>query len=263
MPDAAPQAVTAKAAAPDPSPGGVATAIAAVRSVATFVAVAVYVFLAAPPGLLFALLSGRNGVLYDLGHIGIRLGLALSGIRVRVIGLERVPRDRAVAFCANHQSNVDPPVLFTKLHRRLHVLFKAELLKLPLLGRVFMAGGFVPVERGNRERALASIELGAASLRAGHSFLIFPEGTRSRTASLLPFKKGGFIMAIEAHAPVVPVAIAGGRAAMRKGSRLVWPAEVTVRVGDPIDTSGMTLDGRDALIAETRRRVEALLETGP
>ena len=83
-------------------------------------------------------------------------------------GREHLTPGRAVVFCANHQSNVDPPVLFQVLHRRLHILFKAELPKLPLLGRVFILGGFVPVERDNREAAMASIAQGAESLRAGN-----------------------------------------------------------------------------------------------
>jgi 1-acyl-sn-glycerol-3-phosphate acyltransferase len=240
-------------------PGPGATFVAAVRSVATYVAISLYVLLVAPPGLLLALGFKRPGVLYELGHGGVRLGLALSGIRCRVTGLDRVPKDRAVVFCANHQSNVDPPVLFTFLHRRLHILFKAELLKLPLLGRVFLAGGFLPVVRDNREQAMASIANGVESLKAGNNFLIFPEGTRSRTRDLLPFKKGGFLMALGAHAPVVPVAIDGGRAAMRKGSRLVWPAEVRVTVGDPIDTTQLTVEDRDQLIAMTRERIAAML----
>jgi 1-acyl-sn-glycerol-3-phosphate acyltransferase len=235
------------------------TLITALRSLATYVGISLYVLLAAPPGLLLAFAFGWNGVLYTLGHGGVRLGLFLSGIRCVVTGLDRAPRDRAVVFCANHQSNVDPPILFTYLHRRLHVLFKAELLKLPLLGRVFLAGGFVPVVRENREQALASIAKGAESLKAGNSFLIFPEGTRSRTSQMLPFKKGGFIMAITAQAPIVPVAIGGGRAAMRKGSRLVWPARVRIVVGDPIDTHGMTLQDRDRLIALTRERIAEML----
>ena len=232
---------------------------AAVRSAATFLAIAVYVLIVAPPGLLLAMAFKWPGVLYDAGRLGARLGILLAGIRCEVTGLERVPRDRALVFCANHQSNVDPPVLFASLHRRLHVLFKAELLKLPLLGRVFLAGGFVPIQRGNREKALASIAEAVRSIQAGNTFLIFPEGTRSRTRDLLPFKKGGFVMAIEAGAPIVPVAIDGGRAAMRKGSRLVWPARVTVDIGEPIETRGLTLEDRDALIASARNRIATML----
>jgi 1-acyl-sn-glycerol-3-phosphate acyltransferase len=110
---------------------------------------------------------------------------------------------------------------------------------------------------------MRSIEAGAASIRSGNSFLIFPEGTRSRTADLLPFKKGGFIMAIKAQAPIVPVAVSGGRAAMRKGSRIVRPVTVSVRIGEPIDTAGLALGERDALIAQTRSRIEELLAQGP
>ena len=85
---------------------------------------------------------------------------------------------------------------------------------------------------------MRSIEAGAASIRSGNSFLIFPEGTRSRTDELLPFKKGGFIMAIKAQAPIVPVAIQGGRAAMQRGSAIIRPVTVSLRVGEPIETAG-------------------------
>ena len=235
------------------------TAVAAVRSVTTFVAIAVYVLIAAPPGLLLAQVFKWPGVLYVLGHGGVGLALKLAGIKTVVRGREHLTPGRAVVFCANHQSNVDPPVLFQVLHPRLHILFKAELSKLPLLGRVFILGEFVPVERANREAAMASVARGAQSLRAGNSFLIFPEGTRSRTRQLLPFKKGGFIMALQAGAPIVPVAIDGGQAAMHKGSKLVWPTTVTVTIGPPIETAGMSVDDRDTLITTTRDTIQGML----
>ena len=102
------------------------------------------------------------------------------GIRYRVAGREHIPSS-AVVFCSNHESNVDPPVLFRALHPYLHILYKAELHKFPIMGTVLDVGGFVPIDREDREKAIASLAKGAESLRAGNSFLIFPEGTRSRT----------------------------------------------------------------------------------
>lgn len=234
-----------------------------VRSLITYVAVSLYVLIAGSIGLLIAIPFRAKNLLYVLGHGGVALALGLAGIRYKVVGREHVPRNTAVVFCANHQSNVDPPVLFQALHPRLHILYKAELRKLPVLGRVFEVGGFVAVERANRDAAFASIEHAARSIRAGNSFLIFPEGTRSKTDALLPFKKGGLVMALRAQAPIVPVAVMGGRAAMEKGSAFVRPVRVTVRIGDAIPTTGMTSDDRDELIDVVRERIEALIRMGP
>jgi 1-acyl-sn-glycerol-3-phosphate acyltransferase len=235
--------------------------MAVVRSTVTYIVMAVYLLVVGPIGLGIALPFRLKGLLFELGHAGAALALGLAGIRYRVTGRERVPRDRAVVFCSNHESNVDPPVLFQALHRRLHILYKAELRKIPILGRAMEAGGFVAVERDKREASFSSIDQAADSIRAGNSFLIFPEGTRSRTDELLPFKKGGFIMALKAQAPIVPVAISGGRSSMRRGSAVVHPVLVNVKIGDPIETAGMTIDDRDTLIATVRDRIEAMLRT--
>ena len=231
------------------------TIIAALRSVLTYLVITVYVLIAGPVGLLIGVPLRSKSILYFLGHFGVGLALGLAGIRYRISGKDRIP-PRAAVFCSNHESNVDPPVLFQALHKRLHILFKAELKKLPILGIVMQAGGFVAVERDRREASMASIEVAAQSIRQGNSFLIFPEGTRSRTEALLPFKKGGFIMAIKAQAPIVPVAVSGGREAMRKGSWIVRPVMVDVRIGEPVETAGLTLDNRDELIDTVRARIE-------
>ncbi len=236
--------------------------IAAVRSIATYVAVATYVLVVGPPALLLAFLTGRIGFLFTLGHIGIRVGLFLSGIHSRVHGRDRIQRTRAAVYAVNHASNVEPPILFDTLDElfpRLRVLYKAELRKLPVLVRAFDLVGFIPLERANREQSLPAIDRAVEALRAGNSFLIFPEGTRSRTGELLPFKKGGFIMAIKAGAPIVPVAIKGASEAMRKGSLVIRPVTVAVRFGEPVETAALTLDDRDAVIDEVRRRIESLL----
>jgi 1-acyl-sn-glycerol-3-phosphate acyltransferase len=237
--------------------------IAAIRSMAAYVGVSVYVVVAAPIGMALAILFRWEDILYILGHGGVVLGATLAGIKTRVAGRNNIPANQAVVFCANHQSNVDPPILFNALHPRLHILFKAELKKLPLLGKAFQVGGFVPIERANRERSMAAIEQAAQSLRQGNSFLTFPEGTRSPTGALLPFKRGPFLMALKAQVPIVPVAVQGGTASMRKGSRLVRPSTVSIRIGEPIVTKGLTISDREELAGRVRSRIEELLALGP
>jgi 1-acyl-sn-glycerol-3-phosphate acyltransferase len=239
------------------------TLVAAIRSVLTYVVVALYVLVMGPPFVLLALLVGSPRMLYTVGLWGVRIGLFLSGIRMERYGLENLQRNRAAVYAVNHASNVEPPLIFELLHElfpRLRILYKAELRKLPILVKAFDLAGFVPLERGNRDQSLPAIEGAAEALRAGNSFLIFPEGTRSRTGELLPFKKGGIIMALKAQAPIVPVAIKGARNAMRKGSPIIYPVTVQVRLGAPIETAGLSVEERDELVARVRGEVERLLE---
>ncbi|MEX2272847.1 MAG: lysophospholipid acyltransferase family protein [Vicinamibacterales bacterium] len=241
------------------------TVIAALRSIVTYVGMGLYVLVVGVPFILLTILTKDPRPLYTVGLAGVRLGLALAGIRWKAEGREHIQRGRAAIYAINHSSNVEPPIVFASLRElapRLRVLYKAELRKVPVLVRAFDVAGFVPLERGNRDQSLPAIDKAAAALTEGNSFLIFPEGTRSKTGDLLPFKKGGFIMAIRAQAPIVPVAIIGARQAMRKGSPWIYPVNVSVRFGAPVESAGLTIDERDRLVQEVRASMSALIAEG-
>ena len=238
------------------------TLITALRSLVAYVFVIAYVVIIGTPALLIALATGTHRHLIVLGITCVRMAMAILGIKAVVAGEAHIQYQRAALYTVNHASNVEPPVLFAVLRGltpRLKVVYKAVLRKLPILGRGFDVVGFVPIERENRERATQAIDRAAASVRSGNSLLMFPEGTRSRTGALLPFKKGAFVLAIKAQAPVVPTAIHGAARAMRPGSPLIWPTTVRVHFGEPIETTGLSIGDRDALTERVRASVARLL----
>jgi len=232
------------------------------RSLTVYILLVLYIGIVGPPALAAAILTGRAGHVFTLGRFGASAVRRLLGLRLEVSGLEHVAGDRPTLYCINHRSNVDVVAFEALFPRcpRLRGLYKAEMGRLPVLGRALRLVGFVPVERSNRASAIASVDAAAERLRAGDSFLIAPEGTRARTGELLPFKKGGFVMAIKAQAPVVPVALHGTAEAMPRGRFWVKPCVIRVEVGEPIPTAGLTTDDRDRLTATVRDRMQAMLQ---
>jgi 1-acyl-sn-glycerol-3-phosphate acyltransferase len=240
----------------------VSTLLAALRSAIAYLFVSTWVLVIGTPALIVGILTGAQRHLFWLGILCVRIAMAIVGIRTVVVGREHIQRHRAALYCVNHASNVEPPILFAVLRELtpgLKVVYKAVLRKLPILGRGFDVVGFVPIERENRERATQAIEKGVETVRQGASLLMFPEGTRSRTGELLPFKRGAFVLAIKGQVPVVPMAIHGAGRAMRKGSPLIWPTVVRVHIGAPVETTGLTVDDRQELATRVRDRVAELL----
>ena len=243
--------------------------IAAARSLATYLIVSLYVLVAAPIGMLLAVLFRWKNLLYILGHGGVKLGLGLSGIKFRVLGAEHIPAYRAAVYCSNHQSHIDPPVLFHALHPQMHILYKAEIDRIPLLARAFRLGGFIPVDRRNKEAGMRAIDSAAASLRSGSSFLVFPEGTRTPDGAVHPLRAGIQLLIQRAQAPIVPVGIAGAFEAWPRWSPLPIPAPLfmgakagtlAVAVGRPLEAKRFLEMSREQVLLELHAELKQVQE---
>lgn len=174
-----------------------------------------------------------------------------AGVQLRVEGAEH--QAPGVIYMSNHQSNYDPMILAAAIPGA-RMVGKAEVFRIPLFGKALRLAGFIPVDRKHRERAIESLQIAKQALQEGTSIWISPEGTRGK--ALLPFKKGGFITAIETGVPIVPVTLEGSYDLMPPGSfRVRLGCPVTVRFHPPIDASRYTLETRDALMAEVRRAI--------
>ncbi len=214
-----------------------------------------YLLIVGTTFVLHAAITGNTDPLYGIARWGTKLVLWLGGVRLEVKGREKIPAGRAVVFMPNHQSNYDGPALFSILPPVL-VLAKKEFFRVPVLGRAMLLRGFVPVDRRARNKAIEAVEAAVKLLKAGHSFLVFPEGTRSRDGRLQPFKKGVFVMALEAGSPVVPISISGSRKVMPKGTFRITPGTIRITFHDSIPTEGHPVEDRDWLREAVR---EAML----
>ena len=217
------------------------------------------IFVLGIPLLLYAAITGNTDVLYRVGAYCAGLVLRIAGVQLEVHGREKIPLDRAVVFMANHQSNADPPALAAALPPVLF-LAKKEAFRIPVLGRAMRMRGFVPVDRTNRERAARAIDEAAEALRSGRSFLVYPEGTRSPDGRLQPFRKGVFVMALKAGAPIVPVSVSGATRIMRKGEWAMHSGLIRITLQDPVRTDNRSLDDRDQVMQEVRHAILQGLE---
>lgn len=187
-----------------------------------------------------------------------------SFVDLRVAGLERVEPGRSAIVMANHRSMYDIPALHYLLgrDRDLRWIGKKELVKAPFLGWAFGLSRHVAIDRSHRERGIAALERAAAASREGVSFVVMPEGTRSVDGRLLPFKKGGFHLAIDTGLPILPVAIRGSEKLMRKGAWWILPGTIEVIVRPPVPVDGLGKDDLGALIERVRAEIAAALESG-
>jgi 1-acyl-sn-glycerol-3-phosphate acyltransferase len=206
---------------------------------------------------LVSTLFDRTG---DVGHrcarLWTRLILKTTAVRVRVCGLERLDLRRSYVVASNHQSIYDIPILFACLPLQLRIVAKASLGRVPFLGWHLRRGGHLLVDRRNPGAGIVAKM--RRLVNEGHSLIVFPEGTRSVDGTVGRFKRGSFLVAIDAQLPVVPVSISGSSRVMRKGQLTVRPGDVRLTIHAPIPTSGV---GRGEA-GEFAQRVEIVIRGG-
>jgi len=230
-----------------------------IRTIVGITFLTLFIIFIGLPVIAYSLLTRTSDVLYRWGRWGIGASMRLAGVRVRTEGVENIPQCVCV-FAANHVSNLDPPAALIGVPRRISFLAKKEVFSVPVVRTALRLGKIVPVDREHTEAAIASIDHAVGILLEGISFFVFPEGTRSRDGKLKAFKKGTFVMAIQAGAPVVPVSILGSRERMPKGKLSTVPGEILLRFGKPIDSKQFAVDEREELLERVRAAVAAGLE---
>jgi len=232
--------------------------VAVVRTLSAILFLILYGLLLGPFFILHAMLTGSVHLLYPFSIGGAQIGLRIAGVRPRAEGLENIPAGVCL-FVSNHVSNVDPPAVVGRIPRRVALLAKRELFRIPLLGTAMRLGRFIPVQRDLPAAARASVRLARKYMHEGISYVIFAEGTRSRDGRLADFKRGSFLLAIESGAPVVPVSVIGTQHILPRGAFLVRPGVARVVFHPPVDVSQYSGEKRKELAERVRAAIASAL----
>jgi len=230
-------------------------AMPVLRTVAFGIFYAIFLILLIPV-LAVALVLGMRGDIIHIGQWSVRVGCLILGVRVSVSGFERVDPRAPCIFMANHLSFLDGPLLAMAVRRTARIILKKSLFRIPILGLAMRHVGFVPVDRKGHRGGQRSLRRAARLMREkGWSFLVFPEGTRSRDGKMLPFRRGGFFLALESGAPIVPVTIDGTYELMPKGQWYSRSGGVRIIFHDPVPVAGSSPETMPELMERVRASV--------
>jgi 1-acyl-sn-glycerol-3-phosphate acyltransferase len=202
--------------------------------------------------IVSAYFSKTGNFPHKIAQFWARQLLWIAGVRVAVQGLEHLIPDRSYIFMANHQSNFDIPVLLGRLPAQFRWLAKAELFKIPVFGPAMKGCGYISIDRSDRKRAFASLAEAAETIRSGTSVMIFPEGTRSVDGEIKGFKKGGFVLSVDAGVPIIPILLKGTFEIMPKGRLTIRRRPVVMTICPPIETADYTRKTKDQLTEKVR-----------
>jgi 1-acyl-sn-glycerol-3-phosphate acyltransferase len=212
--------------------------------------------------ILVSFVTAGGDTAHKVGRIWAKCILELSNIRVTVKGLSNLKPGRSYIYMANHMSNADIPVLQAYLPVQFRWLAKAELYKIPIFGYAMKRAGYISIDRSHRKSAIESLNKAVKIIRDGISVIIFPEGTRSRTNNVQPFKKGGFFLAVDSGVPIIPIIIHGTGRIMPKKQMLIKPGNVTIEISKPIESSDYTRKTKNDLIKKVRLVILESFEKG-
>ena len=213
-------------------------------------------------GMLFALATNPTYSHRIMGYyIFSPVILAISMVRVKASGLNNILDEPAI-YAANHASQLDIPIMCTRVNRPMFFIAKIELKKVPILSQYIKVVGMILVDRKNRERAMASMRTAIQDIQGGKSIAAFPEGTRTKTGELLPFKKGIFTIAKEGRIPIVPIAIVGSSKALASGSFFIRPATVELRILPALNSGEFFNMSIEEMANHTRSLIQKEIEKG-
>jgi len=209
--------------------------------------------LAITPFIIFSMLAGLRDPLISIGLWAMRVSRRVLGISVEASGIGRIEPGTSYVFMPNHGSFLDGPLVMVLIPGVARVILKKSILRLPIVGMAMRFVGFVPVDRKGAEGGKKSIARAVSLMRKrGYSFLIFPEGTRTRDGRLGPFRRGGFFLALESGAPIIPVTILGTRELMPKGQWFARRGAVKVVFHEPVPVTGFAPESIGGLMDKVR-----------
>lgn len=207
--------------------------------------------------ILLGLFDPDGKHVYGISRFWARMILKVSGVSLKVTGLSQLDPDQQYVFMVNHQSNIDIPVLVRSLPAfQLRWIAKKELLWVPLFGWAMWASKHIIVDRADRFDALGSLKTAKQRMQSGISVVVFPEGTRSRDGALLPFKRGGFLLAVKTQTPIVPITINGSGRVLSKGDWRIRRGEIEVTISKPLSVENYRPGSLRALSALARGIIE-------
>ena len=231
--------------------------VAAGRMIFLCLVIIVYLIIIGIPVLTYSKLVKNPTVGLRFAKNLDRILLFVAGLTYDVTGLDKLSPGRGYVYVGNHRSFVDVGVVYIVFPGNLGFLAKKELFKIPLVSFALRVLGVIEVDRSNSESAALSIERAVDELKSGRSIILFPEGTRSRSKGMLPFKKGAFVLAIKSHVPIVPFTLIGTDKLIKPDTIFLYPGHVKMIIHDPIETAGMDLDDRNELLEQAQKVVES------